>query len=133
MADLPDLPVDHPCYNIPLDLRIKTIQYSNDNEYRAILDLLCFHKVHEDMQYLFDFVWENTYDLPCFHDLYVLAASNYLASENASLGLVILFSYDFLCYFYPFFREYITNLEFEGYMHPLFNTMKTKLENSKKE
>lgn len=132
MENLPDLPVDHPCYNIPLDLRIKTFQYSNDNEYRAILEILSFRKVNEDMQYIFDFVWENTYDLPYFHDLYVLAAANYLASEDASLGLVILFSYDYLCDFYPFFREFMTNMEFDGYNHTLYENMKTKLENSKK-
>jgi hypothetical protein len=132
MAHLPELPPDHPCYNIPLDLRIKTIQYCDDNEYRAILDLLCFHKVEHDMQYVLDFVWQNTHDLPFFGDLYVLAASNYLASENASMGLAILFSYDYLCEFYPFFREYITSSEFNGYSHPLYIAMKTKLENSKK-
>jgi|LauGreStaDraftv2_3_1035109.scaffolds.fasta_scaffold172586_1 hypothetical protein len=120
-----DLPIDHPCYNIPLDLRIKSFQYSNDDEYRGILDLLCFHK--DDMQYILDFVWENTFDIPAFHDLYILAASNYLASENASLGLAILFSYDYLCDFYPFFREYMTNLEFDGYNNSLFITMKNKL------
>lgn len=120
-----ELPSDHPCYNIPLDLRIKTIHYSNDNEYRAILDLLCFHK--DDMQYVMDFVWENTFDLPFFHDLYRLASNNYLASENASLGLAIMFSYDYLCEFYPFFREYMTNLDFEGYSHPLFISIQTKL------
>jgi len=132
MAHLPDLPSDHPCYNIPIDLRIKTIQYSDDKEYRVILDLLCFNRVENDMQYVLDFVWQNTHDLPYFHDLYVLAASNYLASENASLGLAILFSYDYLCEFYPFFREYMTSSEFSGENHPLYIAMKTKLENSKK-
>lgn len=132
MTHLPDLPSDHPCYNIPLDLRIKTFQYSNDNEYRAILGLLCFNRHENDMQYVLDFVWQNTYDLPYFHDLYVLAASNYLASENASLGLAILFSYDYLCDFYHFFREYMTNLDFDGYTHPLYIVMKTKLDGMKK-
>jgi hypothetical protein len=132
MAHLPDLPFDHPCYNIPLDLRIKTIQYADDNEYRAILDLLCFNRVEKDMQYVMDFVWQNTYDLPYFHELYVLAASNYLASENASLGLAILFSYDYLCDFYPFFREYMTSRELDGYAHPLYIGMKTKLNGMKK-
>lgn len=132
MSHLPDLPSDHPCYNIPLDLRIKTIQYADDNEYRAILDLLCFNRIENDIQHIMDFVWQNTHDLPYFHDLYVLAASNYLVSENASLGLAILFSYDYLCDFYPFFREYMTSSEFDGYSHSLYIGMKTKLDGMKK-
>jgi len=90
-------------------------------EYRAILEALCFHNVDNEpyMQYVFDFVWENTNDLPIFMDLYKSVAAGYLLSEDASLGLAILFSYDYLCDFYPLFREYMTNLGFDETTHPL--------------
>jgi hypothetical protein len=127
------LPREHPCYHIPLDLRIKSVNYSNDAEYRTVLDTLCFYKVDDDddMQYVFDFVWENTHDLPIFMDLYKSAAAHHLFSEDASLGLAIMFSYDYLCDFYPLFREYMTNLEFDE-TNNLLN-LKKKLENISKE
>jgi hypothetical protein len=125
------LPREHPCYHIPLDLRIKSVNYSNDAEYRTVLDTLCFYKVDDDMQYVFDFVWENTHDLPMFMDLYKSAAAHHLFSEDASLGLAIMFSYDYLCDFYPLFREYMTNLEFDETNNLLH--LKKKLENVSKE
>jgi hypothetical protein len=128
---LPPLPREHPCYDIPVDLRIKSINYSNDAEYRSVLDTLCFHKVDDDMQYVFDFVWENTHDLPMFMDLYKSAAAHHLFSKDASLGLAIMFSYDYLCDFYPLFREYMTNLEFDETDNLLH--LKKKLENLSKE
>jgi hypothetical protein len=125
------LPREHPCYHIPLDLRIKSVNYSNDAEYRSVLDTLCFHKMDTDMQYIFDFVWENTCDFHAFMDLYKSAAAHHLLSEDASLGLAILFSYDYLCDFYPLFREYMTNLEFDETNNLLH--LKKKLENLSKE
>lgn len=130
---LPPLPREHPCYHIPLDFRIKSVNYSNDEEYRTVLQTLCFYKIDDDMQYVFDFVWENTNDLPMFMDLYKSAATGYLLSEDASLGLAILFSYDYLCDFYPLFREYMTNLGFDETANPLCANLKKKLENLSKE
>jgi hypothetical protein len=85
------------------------------------------------MQYVFDFVWENTYELPMFMDLYKTAAAGYLLSEDASLGLAILFSYDYLRDFYPLFREYMTNLGFDETENLLYTNLKKKLENVSKE
>ena len=128
--DLPALPREHPCYNIPIDFRIKSIQYSNDAEYRTVLQTLCFYKIENepDMQYIFDFVWENTHDIPMFAELYKSAAADHLFSEDASIGLAILFSYDYLCDFYPLFREYMTNLGFDETAHPLYMVLQTKLQ-----
>ena len=123
---LPALPREHPCYNIPLDFRIKTVNYSNDNEYRAVLETLCFNNIDNEqyMQYVFDYVWENTNHLPIFLDLYKSAAAGYLLSEDASLGLAILFSYDYLCDFYSLFRDYMANPEFDETAHPLQTKLK---------
>jgi len=132
---LPALSRQHPCYNFPVDFRIKAINYSNDDEYRIVLQTLCFHNVDDAqyMQYVFDFVWENTYELPMFMDLYKTAAAGYLLSEDASLGLAILFSYDYLRDFYPLFREYMTNLGFDETENLLYTNLKKKLENVSKE
>ena len=129
------LPREHPCYNFPVDFRIKSIQYSNDQEYRIVLENLCFYKLDDEsyMQYVFDFVWENTHDLPMFMDLYKSAAAHHLFSEDPSLGLAILFSYDYLCDFYPLFREYMTNLGFDETDNLLCANLKKKLENLSKE
>ena len=127
---LPALPREHPCNDFPLDFRIKSIQYSNDMEYRMVLQTLCFNNVDNEsyMQYVFDFVWENTRDLPIFVDLYKSVAAGYLLSEDPSLGLAILFSYDYLCDFYPMFREYMTNLGFDEITHPLQVKLKASID-----
>jgi len=124
------LPKDHPYYNIPINLNILTPTYTNNREYREALKNLCFlrypetfpdggypegtdpESCHEmtydidNMSYALDFVWQNTKNHPSFIELYKTAAMDML-TEDLEVGLAILFSYDYLCYFYPVFREYM--------------------------
>jgi hypothetical protein len=124
------LPKDHPYYNIPINLNILTPTYTNNAEYRETLKNLCFlrypetfpeggfpegtdpESCHEmtydidNMTYALDFVWQNTKNHPAFIELYKNAAM-IMFTEDLEVGLAILFSYDYLCYFYPVFREYM--------------------------
>jgi len=124
------LPKDHPYYNIPLNFNIVMPIYNNNSEYRECLRTLCFlrypetfpegdfpegtdpescHEMTydiENMTYALDFIWQNTKIHPRFSELYKMAAVE-MITEDLEVGLAILFSYDYLCYFYPIFRDYM--------------------------
>ncbi len=144
------LPKDHPFYNIPLNFNIVTPTYNNNSEYREALKTLCFlrypesfpdgdfpegtdqescHEMTydiENMTYALDFVWQNTKTHPQFIELYQIAALE-MFTEDLEVGLAILFSYDYLRFFYPIFREYmVCNKQFtESY--PYYIVLKQKL------
>jgi hypothetical protein len=144
------LPKDHPYYNIPINFNIITPEYNNNEEYRKALQELCFlrypdtfpsgdypegtdpeccHEMTydlENMTYALDFVWHNTRRESLFMDLYKLAAVE-MMTEDLEVGLAILFSYDYLMYFYPVFREYMVLNEQFNERHPLYMLLKQKL------
>lgn len=85
---------------------IKTVQYNDDDEYRETLKQLCnwnpdeIEYDEENMSKALDEVYDYTYTNPFFKDLYSLAAIH-MMSEDITIGLAILFSYDFLHLFHP--------------------------------
>ena len=146
------LPKDHPYYNIPINFNVITPIYSNNVEYRKVLQELCFlrypdtfptgdypegtdpencHEMTydlENMTYALDFIWHNTRQQQLFVDLYKLAAVE-MMTEDLEVGLAILFSYTYLRYFYPVFREYmVLNERFDEH-HPFYILLKQKLQN----
>jgi len=124
------LPKDHPYYNIPINFNVIKPIYTNNTEYRKVLQELCFlrypdtfpegdypegtdpeccHEMTydlENMTHAMDFIWQNTQHDAQFLELYRLAAVE-MMTEDLEVGLAILFSYDYLRYFYPVFREYM--------------------------
>jgi hypothetical protein len=50
-----------------------------------------------------------------------------MATEDLEVGLAILFSYDYLKYFYPVFREYMVLNEHFNEFHPLYILLKQKI------
>jgi hypothetical protein len=144
------LPKDHPYYNIPINFNVITPSYRNNEEYRKALQELCFlrypdtfpggdypegtdpeccHEMTydlENMTYALDFIWHNTRKHQLFIDLYKLTAEE-MATEDLEVGLAILFSYDYLKYFYPVFREYMVLNEYFNERHPLYILLKQKL------
>jgi len=144
------LPKGHPYYNIPINFNVVSITYSNNAEYRKTLQELCFlrypdtfpegdypegtdpeccHEMTYDLEhmtYALDFVWHNTRNHQLFIDLYKLAAVQ-MMTEDLEVGLAILFSYDYLMYFYPLFREYMVLNEDFNKHHPFYMVLKRKL------
>ena len=145
------LPKDHPYYNIPINFNIVTPSYTNNEEYREVLRQLCFlrypdtfpggdypegtdpescHEMTydlENMTYALDFIWHNTRYHTLFVELYKLAAIE-MMTEDLEVGLAILFSYDYLLYFYPVFREYMILEKKFNELHPLYVILKEKLQ-----
>ncbi len=144
------LPKDHPYYNIPINFNVITPSYRNNKEYRKALQELCFlrypdtfpegdypegtdpescHEMTydlENMTYALDFIWHNTRKHPLFIDVYKLTAEE-MFTEDLEVGLAILFSYDYLKYFYPVFREYMVLNEYFDERHPLYILLKQKI------
>ena len=97
-------------YNLDYKLDY-VVEYTNDEEYRNCVQNVFMINVeeHEDPEYIiFDEIKvkhtiEKIYELTCryeiFTNLYVKAA-NKILSEDAELGLIILFSYDYLNLFH---------------------------------
>lgn len=141
---------DHQYYNIPINFNIIVPTYNNNSEYRRVLQELCFlrypdtfpdgdypegtdpdccHEMTydlENMTYALDFVWHNTRNHPLFIALYKLASEE-MMNEDLEVGLAILFSYDYLKYFYPIFREYMILNELFDDHHPLYMLLMHKL------
>lgn len=128
MSEFAPLPPDHPCYLIPIDLRINHIQYSNDVEYKTVLHYLCHNRndLERQLTLALDFIWENTHDLPEFAELYKMGAAE-MVSEDGTIGLAIMFSYDHLRDFYQFFRDYMCHTLPCDATHPSFVALKTRL------
>lgn len=109
------------------------IQYTNDKEYRAIIRKLFKMSSHilslsppladeeeEDIDeitrdewdfdqgaitLLFDFIYSTTGKNQLFDEMYKKAAG-FMLSEDPSIGLAILFSYDYLMDFHPVLCDY---------------------------
>lgn len=81
----------------------------------------------ENMTYALDFIWHNTRQQQLFVDLYKLAAVE-MMTEDLEVGLAILFSYDYLKYFYPVFREYMVLNKLFDEDHPFYILLKQKLQ-----
>lgn len=112
----------------PIEFRV---QYTNDKEYRAIIRTLCnmssnilaFVKSEEEVDdideitrdewdfdqdaiaKLFDFIDSATGKEPLFDEIYQKAAG-FMLSEDSSIGLAVLFSYDYLTVFHPVLCDY---------------------------
>jgi hypothetical protein len=99
------------------DISEKTMSYSNDFEYRACLrKLFCMNRpiLDEDIDEIsrdeqdfdiesttksLDYVYETTFENPAFQELYDIAASK-MISMDRSIGLSVLFSYDYFALFH---------------------------------
>jgi hypothetical protein len=145
------LPKDHPYYNIPINFNVIMPVYENNEEYRNVLKELCYlrypdtfpkgdypedtepesrHEMTYDlknMTYALDFIWHHTKTSGLFTNLYKTAAAE-LFTEELEVGLALMFSYDYLCYFYPVFREYMILDKQLDETHPLYLLLKENLE-----
>jgi hypothetical protein len=54
-------------------------------------------------------VYQETKEYPIFIELYEKAAG-LMFSTNPEIGLAILLSYDYFCFFFPFYKEIIQNI-----------------------
>jgi len=78
------------------------ISYDDDDQYR---ELLCKAFYSESLEYSdiitsgLDYLWEKTNTCPLFIKLYVLGAAK-LMSEDPSMGLAIMLSYDYFADFH---------------------------------
>ena len=111
----------------PID---EIIRYQDDKEYRAcirrVFNMVCHALVsgntmrdwdettldeydhdQETMAKFLDNIYNATATIPLFHDLYITAAG-FMFSEDPSIGLAVLFSYDYFALFHcvlsDFFR-----------------------------
>jgi hypothetical protein len=84
-------------YNTSLE-----VNYDDDDQYRALLSQVFYS---ESLEYTdtitsgMDYLWEKTQTCPLFIKLYVLGAAK-LMSEDPSMGLAILMSYDYFADFH---------------------------------
>jgi hypothetical protein len=106
------------------------VQYANDKEYRAIIRTLCnmtsnivalsqsdqdedIDEITRDewdfdqdaIAKLFNFIDSVTSKEPLFDEIYKKAAG-FMLSEDSSIGLAVLFSYDYLTVFHPVLCDY---------------------------
>jgi hypothetical protein len=111
----------------PTDFRI---QYNNDKEYRAVIrklfkmtsNIVALSQSDQDedideitrdewdydqesITHLFDFIYSATEKEPIFDEMYKKAAG-FMLSEDPSIGLAVLFSYDYLMFFHPVLCDY---------------------------
>jgi hypothetical protein len=121
--------------HLPVNLSMDTLSYENDDEYRAAVKLifmLCDTDSTGDeidevaMTKSLDYVWENTRAIPLFMELYTLAAAQ-MMTEDATIGLAIMFSYDYLKEFYILFSKFLSSPTESCESHPCYVSLKTKL------
>jgi hypothetical protein len=121
--------------HLPFNLCIESLSYENDDEYRAAVKLICFlcnsdlpddDYDTEQMTKALDYIWENTRNNSTFMELYTLAASQ-MMTEEATIGLAILFSYDYLKEFYLLCSKFLSNPAESCDDHPCYLSLKTKL------
>ena len=122
-----------PSIDYPTEFKI---QYTNDKEYRAIIRKLfkmssialsqsindeddideitrdeCDFD-HRAITQLFDFIYSASWKDPLFYEIYKKAAG-FMLSEDPSIGLAILFSYDYLMDFHPVLCDYFRFIQDE--------------------
>ena len=112
---------------IPYNTQNKTIEYSNDAEFRScIRDIFIMKKDIDNYPDLdditrdennydidaatksMDYIFEKTKDIAIFQTLYDLAAAKMLSTDR-SIGLAILFSYDNMKAFHHCICDFIEN------------------------
>jgi hypothetical protein len=111
-----------PYYNI----FVENVKYDTNIEYRTCLQTLCNLRFPEgdfpedippeyrnEMSYdidsmtlALDFVYKKTKTHPLFQKLYSLGAAQFF-TEDDTVGLAIMFSYDYLKYFHPCFTYFL--------------------------
>jgi len=95
-------------YNTSLE-----VNYDHDDQYRALLSQVFYS---ESLEYTdtittgMDYLWEKTKSCPLFIKLYVLGAAK-LMSEDPSMGLAIMLSYDYFSDFHILLREWFREPE----------------------
>jgi hypothetical protein len=96
-----------------------SISYSDDNEYRQCIRTLLYDSSANEESYeidfdktppLFDMVFAKTHHIQIFKELYLKAAA-LVISEDMSIGLTILFSYDYLEMFHKILCSFFRNGE----------------------
>lgn len=121
--------------HLPVNLCMDALSYENDDDYRAAVKLMCFLCNNdlsnddydtEKMTQALDYIWENTHTNSSFMELYALAASQ-MMTEDATIGLAILFSYDYLKDFYILYSRFLSNPAESCEDHPCYLSLKTKL------
>jgi hypothetical protein len=124
-----------------------TIQYSNDVEYRTCMrNLFCMVSpiITDDTSDIdditldeqdydeaaasktMDFVYEKTFESALFQELYDIAASK-MISMDRSIGLAVLFSYDYMALFHRCLCCYFTKHEDFTETHDSYVSLKKKL------
>ncbi len=113
-----------PFYNI----YVSSIDYNNNKEYRYALQSLCYLRFPEgdfpedipleyrnemsydidNMTLALDYVYKKTKHHPLFQKLYSLGAAE-MFSEDDTVGMAIMFSYDYLKYFHPCLTKFLRN------------------------
>lgn len=116
---------------LPINLYIDQVAYENNDEYQAAMRLICRFSNGTDydadnMKKVLDYVWEKTYTNTQFMELYKLAAEQRMITE-AVIGLVLLFSYDYLKEFYILFSRFLSIPEESIEDHPCYLSLKAKL------
>ena len=126
---------NHLTNHLPVNLCMDALSYENDDDYRAAVKLMCFLCNNdlsnddydtEKMTQALDYIWENTHTNSSFMELYALAASQ-MMTEDATIGLAILFSYDYLKDFYILYSRFLSNPAESCEDHPCYLSLKTKL------
>lgn len=120
---------------LPVNLSLDILSYDNDDEYREVVkQVFIMHTISTEtdemdeavMTKALDYVWTNTRSVPLFIELYTLAAAQ-MMTEDATIGLAIMFSYDYLKDFYILFSNFISNPAECCETHPCYVALKTKL------
>ena len=130
---------------ISYDISQKNIQYSNDFEYRAwIRRMFCMTLPEEmdtdidevsrdEMNYddtstslYLDHIYESTSHNTLFQKLYECAAALML-SEDKSIGLCVLFSYDYFKYFHECLCCFFETPDEFTEKHPAYMRMREKI------
>lgn len=123
--------------HLPVNLCIDSLSYENDDDYRAAVKLICFlcnSDVSNDdydtekMTQALDYIWYHTHENSTFMELYTLAAAQ-MMTEDATIGLAILFSYDYLKDFYILCSRFLSSPAESCEDHPCYVALKTKLTN----
>ena len=113
------------------------ISYKNDIEYRKVmrslfkmtcnvLSVTCDDKeeideiTQDEWNYdsecttpFMDFIYDSTREIPIFQELYKKSAG-FMLSEDAGIGIAILFSYDYLEFFHHVLCDYFKYIDGQG-------------------
>jgi hypothetical protein len=123
------------------------LQYTNDIEYRkSMRNLFCMISpriteessevddiTRDEQDYddsasskMLDFVYEKTFEHTLFQELYDIAASK-MISMDRSIGLAVLFSYDYMALFHRCLCSFFSSPETFDSTHDSYVSLKKKL------